>query len=183
MTVQHSCSPGRSRATTRRHLDAGKFPNAWRDETSGETPAPWWTPLCPSGTDDAPVASQALFLSRRVEGLTARVRELETYTATTRPSPTATPARVHSVGRTTTAFDDDSVRTAVATCPTRRAILQQLGVAHSSKNYRRLETRARTRCHTPSQKRDRTATTRRMTRHTNAHIHTHTTAGMTTGVA
>lgn len=36
---------GRSRVTIRRYLDAGKFPNAWRDEASGETPAPWRVPL------------------------------------------------------------------------------------------------------------------------------------------
>jgi hypothetical protein len=52
MTAQHSYTlteaaavTGRSRVTMRRHLDAGKFPNAWRDESSGETPAPWRVPL------------------------------------------------------------------------------------------------------------------------------------------
>ena len=36
---------GRSRVTIRRYLDAGKFPNAWRDEADGDSPAPWRVPL------------------------------------------------------------------------------------------------------------------------------------------
>lgn len=36
---------GKSRVTIRRWLDSGRFPMAFRDETSGDNPPPWRIPL------------------------------------------------------------------------------------------------------------------------------------------
>ena len=80
------------------------------------------------------------FMSRRIEAMLMRVHELEeALVAAGAVMPTGPTPPMKKVGR----FDDDShLRQLITTLPSRKAILEALGVSLATKNYHRLEVRA-----------------------------------------